>query len=68
MSIAKQIISGLEDFLVRLRSGGPIKVTRVRRTETPDGPMHEFTDLMWTTGPDGKPMRRPESVPDPDDF
>lgn len=67
MGIGKQIIEGLEDFLGKLKRGDPIRVRRVTRTETPDGPMHEFKDLMWTTGPDGKPMRRPESVPDPED-
>lgn len=68
MGIGQQIVEGLQDFLNKLKKGDPIRVRRVKRTETPDGPMHEFTDLMWTTGPDGKPMRRPESVPDPDEF
>jgi hypothetical protein len=41
-SIADQIISSLREFNERLRRGESIKATRVRRYETPDGPMHTF--------------------------
>lgn len=43
MSIAKELLEGLEEFLDKLKSGKPIKATRVTRKLTPDGPMHEFT-------------------------
>jgi hypothetical protein len=44
MSIAKDLLEGLEEFLDKLKSGKPIKTTRVTRKMTPDGPMHEFSE------------------------
>jgi hypothetical protein len=36
----EKILKRLEDFAKKLESGEPIKVTTVRRYNTPDGPMH----------------------------
>jgi hypothetical protein len=44
MNIGQKILEGLEDFLVKLRTGQSIRVTEVRREETPDGPMHLFKE------------------------
>jgi hypothetical protein len=40
MTLAKTITRRLKSFARDLREGRPIKVTRVERHETPDGPMH----------------------------
>lgn len=52
MNIGQKILDGLEGFLIQLRSGKSIKVTEVRREETPDGPMHTFKEKEIAT--DGK--------------
>lgn len=48
-SVGQKIIEGLEDFLVKLRTGQSIKVTEVRRVNTPDGPMHLFKEKEVAT-------------------
>lgn len=40
MSPGRKIITRLRGFLRKLRKGEPFEVTRLRRVETPDGPMH----------------------------
>ena len=49
MSVAQKILDGLDDFLVKLRTGQSIRVTEVRREETPDGPMHLFREKEFAT-------------------
>lgn len=44
-SVACQIILALTEFNEQLRRGEPIKATCVERHETPDGPMHTFTEV-----------------------
>lgn len=41
-TIAQRALAALRRFTEQLESGEPIKVTRVTRHETPDGPMHTF--------------------------
>lgn len=40
MKLAKRLVRGMKQFIRKLKSNKPIKVTRVERIETPDGPMH----------------------------
>ncbi len=44
-----RILASLEDFLKRLEEKEPIKVTKVTKEETPDGPLHTFKEevLGW---------------------
>lgn len=42
--VGQQIIAAMEELLADMESGKPIRVTQVRRVETPDGPMHELVE------------------------
>ena len=46
--IEKQLIRGLKWFTRKIKSGKPIKATRVERYNTPDGPMHVRRKVLLT--------------------
>lgn len=61
MSVGKQIIKGMKEFLKKLKSGEPIEATRVERHETPDGPMHvQEKVLLLHNYEEGKPVICPD--------
>ncbi len=47
MNVEKTIKERLEQFLADLKSGKPIKVTRIKKVDTPDGPMHVVKKGHW---------------------
>lgn len=40
MTLGQRITASLEEFTQKLQSGEPIEAVRVKRFDTPDGPMH----------------------------
>lgn len=58
--IERDILTGLQKFADDLRDGNPIKVTKVVRHETPDGPMHTFTKAMMASPGKRPTTKRPK--------